>query len=84
MVAALPPPDILVVERAVPGCVPMARFGNAARDDEIFDVDINLGRMLLPSFYRLRQLGKNVYLYGGKTCTPAAPFRQSPAAVSQP
>ena len=78
MVAALPPPDILVVERAVPGCVA------EARDDEIFDVDINLGRMLLPSFYRLRQLGKNVYLYGGKTCTPAAPFRQSPAAVSQP
>lgn len=93
IVATLPPPSLIVVERAIPGCVPLARFGsargstpegNAARDDEIFDIDINLGRMLLPSFYSLRQLGKNVYIYDGKACTPAVPFRPDPTAVNQP
>lgn len=83
-VAGLLPPDLIVVERAIAGCVPLARFGNAPRDDEIFDIDINLGRMLLPSFYRLRQLGKNVYVYDGKVCTSAVPFRPGPAAANQP
>ena len=67
-VATPPPPDIIVIERAIAGCTPLARFGNNVPDDEIFDIDINLGRMLMPSFYRLRQLGKNIYIYDGKTC----------------
>ena len=80
--AALPPPDIIVTERAIPGCVPLARFGNAVRDDEIFDIDINLGRMLMPSFYRLRQLGKNVYVYDG-TCTQTVSFWPDTAGERQ-
>ena len=71
MVATLPPPDVIVVERAIAGCTPLARFGNNVPDDEVFDIDINLGRMLMPSFYRLRQLGKNIYIYDGKTCANA-------------
>lgn len=64
-IVALPPPDLLVTERAIPGCTPLTRFGNNLTDDGVFDIDINLGRMLLPSFYTLRQLGKNIYLYEG-------------------
>ena len=63
--------SILPVVLSIADCTPLARFGNNVPDDEIFDIDINLGRMLLPSFYRLRQLGKNVYLYDGKTCANA-------------
>ena len=47
---------------------PLARFGNDVSDSEVFDIDINLGRMLLPSFYRLERLGKNIYIYDGKSC----------------
>lgn len=64
----LPPPDIVVVERVIPGCTPLARFGNNVPDDAVFDIDINLGRMLMPSFYTLRQLGKNIYLYDAVSC----------------
>lgn len=67
-IAALPPSDLIVTERAIAGCAPVARFGNDVPDDGVFDIDINLGRMLLPSFYRLHQLGKNIYIYG-TTCT---------------
>ena len=74
MVATLPPPDLVVVERAIAGCTPLARFGNDVSDDEIFDIDINLGRMLLPSFYRLHRLGKNVYVYDAKMCQETIPF----------
>ncbi len=84
MVATLPPPSLIVVERAIAGCAPLARFGDVVRDDEIFDIDINLGRMLMPSFYRLRQLGKNIYIYDGKICAYTVPFGPSPAAVNQP
>lgn len=67
-IAGLAPPDLVVVERAIEGCAPIARFGNATRDDEIYDIDINLGRMLLPSFYEIRRLGKNIYIYESKDC----------------
>lgn len=67
-VAALPPSDIIVTERASAGCAPLARFGNDVPDDEVFDIDINLGRILMPSFYTLRQLGKNIYIYDAKEC----------------
>lgn len=67
-VASLPSPDLVVVEQAITGCTPLARFVSGVEDDEVFDIDINLGRMLLPSFYRLKQLGKNIYIYEGKTC----------------
>lgn len=66
--AALPPADLLVVERAIAGCTPLARFGENASDDEVYDIDINLGRMLLPSFYVLDRLGKNIYIYEGREC----------------
>ena len=81
--ATLPPPDIIVTERAIAGCVPRMRFGNAARDDEVFDIDINLGRMLMPSFYRLRQLGKNIYIYDGKTCPQAVSSETGPTGESR-
>lgn len=68
MTANLPPPDLVVVERAIGGCTPIARFGNDVSDNEVFDIDINLGRMLLPSFYRLERLGKNIYIYDTKSC----------------
>ena len=64
--ATLPPPDILLVERVIAECTPLARFGNNVPDDEVFDIDINLGRMLLPSFYTLGRLGKNIYIYDTK------------------
>lgn len=67
----LPPADLIIVERAVPNCTPLARFGNAKHDDEVFDIDINLGRMLMPSFYTLRQLGKNIYVYEVASCASA-------------
>jgi len=56
------------VERAIAECTPLARFGNNVPDDEVFDIDINLGRMLLPSFYTLGRLGKNIYIYDVKEC----------------
>ena len=66
--ATLPPPDIVLVERVIAECTPLARFGNNVPDDEVFDIDINLGRMLLPSFYTLGRLGKNIYIYDVKEC----------------
>jgi len=66
----LPPPTLAVVEHAIPACTPLARFGNDVPDDGIFDIDINLGRMVIPSFYTLRQLGKNIYLYDAASCLP--------------
>jgi hypothetical protein len=71
-VAQLPPPDLVVVERSIEGCRPLARFGNETRDDEVFDIDINLGRMLVPAFYRLHNLGKNIYIYETENCAAAA------------
>ncbi len=71
VLSTLPPTDIVVLEQATPGCIPLARFGNPIADDEIFDMDINLGRMVLPSFYRLHRLGKNIYIYDAKVCTMA-------------
>lgn len=68
LIAALPPPDLRIVELAIDGCTPVARFGNTVADHEVFDIDINLGRMLMPAFYRLDRLGKNVYIYDGETC----------------
>lgn len=68
-VALLPQPGLFVMERAVAGCTPLARFGSGAPDDEAFDIDINLGRMLLPSFYTLHRLGKNIYIYASDECT---------------
>jgi|GEM_PF-1195183 len=68
---ALPSADIVVHERSIPGCIPVAYFGNVVPDNEVFDIDINLGRMLMPSFYTLHQLGKNMYVYEVVTC-PAA------------
>ena len=68
VVGTLPPPDILVVERMIPGCTSLATFGNEVPDDEVFDIDINLGRMLMPSFYKLQRLGKNIYVYDATLC----------------
>jgi hypothetical protein len=71
VVKALPPADIVVREERVVGCTPIAFFGNNVPDTSVFDIDINLGRMLMPSFYKLHQLGKNMYVYQTATC-PAA------------
>lgn len=68
LVADLAPPDVIVVEREIADCMPLARFGSGVADDEVFDIDINLGRMLMPSFYHLKRLGKNIYVYDGKDC----------------
>lgn len=70
LVAALPPPDLFIASSAVEGCTPLARFGNDIPDDAIFDIDINLGRMLMPEFYKLRMLGKNLYIYDVHECAP--------------
>jgi len=67
--STLPPTDINVVDRAIDGCSPLARFVNPVPDDEIFDMDINLGRMVMPSFYRLDRLGKNIYIYDARVCS---------------
>ena len=67
-VADLPPPDVVILERAAPWCRVIARFGNDVPDNEVYDMDINLGRMVLPSFYRLDRLGKNIYLYDATSC----------------
>lgn len=67
----LPPPNLLVVEREISDCTPIARFGNNIPDNEIFDIDINLGRMLLPSYYTLQRLGKNIYIYDVGLCRSA-------------
>lgn len=64
--AGLSAADLVVVEHAIAGCTALARFGNDVPD--VFDIDINLGRMLLPSFYRLHQLGKTIYIYETRTC----------------
>jgi hypothetical protein len=66
--ATLPPADLAIIERSIPSCTPVARFGNNVPDNEVFDIDINLGRMLMPSFYKLHQLGKNVYIYDTAEC----------------
>lgn len=68
VLASLPSADIVVVERAIPSCTPLVRFGNDVPDDGVFDMDINLGRMLMPSFYGLHQLGKNIYVYDSADC----------------
>jgi hypothetical protein len=68
LVAKLSPPDLLVVEQAIEGCAPIARFGSDVADHDVFDIDINLGRILMPAFYRLDRLGKNIYIYDAKTC----------------
>jgi hypothetical protein len=68
-VAALPPPDVLVVEREIESCVALMRFSNNTPD--AFDIDINLGRMLMPSFYSLHRLGKPIYIYDAKSCPVA-------------
>jgi hypothetical protein len=65
---ALPPPDLVILEQNIPGCTPIARFGNNVPDNEVFDIDINLGRMLMPSFYKLHQLGNNIYIYDAQNC----------------
>lgn len=65
----LPPPDIIVSEQTLLGCSLLARFGDAKSDTAYIDVEYNLGRMLMPEFYRLSSLGKNIYIYDGKTCT---------------
>lgn len=64
----LSPADIVVREESVLGCTPIARFGNDVPDTEVFDMDINLGRMLMSSFYKLHQLGKNMYVYDVAAC----------------
>lgn len=64
----LPPVAIVVREEGIAGCTPIAFFGNNVGDTEVFDMDINLGRMLMPSFYKLHQLGKNMYVYDAITC----------------
>lgn len=68
LVADLALPDVIVVEQEIADCTPLALFGSGVADDEVFDIDINLGRMLLPSFYSLERLGKNIYVYDGKKC----------------
>ena len=67
-IKTLPQADIVVLERSLPDCTPIARFGNDVPDTEVFDIDINLGRMLMLSFYNLHQLGKNLYIYEASTC----------------
>lgn len=71
--AAFSTADIVVLERSLPDCAPVARFGNNVPDTEVFDIDINLGRMLMSSFYKLHQLGKNLYIYDTATC-PSSEF----------
>lgn len=65
-ILGLPDPDLIIVEREIADCTPLARFENGS--SLAFDMDINLGRMLLPSFYKLHQLGKNMYVYEAKEC----------------
>ncbi len=77
VLGTLPPTDIIVVERAIAGCTPLARFGNPVPDDEIFDMDINLGRMVMPSFYKIHQLGKNIYIYDAKVCSMTSALRKT-------
>lgn len=57
--------DLIVVERAQPECTLVAHFGSGQM--HIFDIDINLGRMLMPEYYALHQLGKNVYIYDAQS-----------------
>lgn len=64
--ATLRDADLLVLEREMPGCPAVAHFGQGLPD--AFDIDINLGRMLLPSYYQLAQLGKDIYLYDARSC----------------
>lgn len=66
--ATLPQADVVIRETSISGCAPAARFGNPVPDDEVFDMDINLGRMLMPAFYKLHQLGKNIYIYDTREC----------------
>lgn len=68
-IAELPPTDIIVSDRKLPDCSLLARFGEAANDTAYIDVEHNLGRMLLPSFYTLASLGKNIYIYDAKACS---------------
>lgn len=77
LVLHLPPRDLIVVDRAIVTCTPIARFGNNVPDSEVFDMDINLGRMLMPSFYSLTRLGKNIYIYDGAACDATIRFLSS-------
>ena len=72
-VAQLPPPDLFISTSAI-GCESIASFGNKVPDDVVFDIDINLGRMVMPEFYMLHALGKNLYLYDAHVCAPSAPY----------
>lgn len=62
------PPDLIVLDAAIEGCIPVFRFGNEVSDADIYDIDINLGRMLRSSFFSLDRLGKNIYLYEPAGC----------------
>ena len=54
-------PDLVIVEQEIPKCTALAQFGSGGSN--VFDIDINLGRMLIPAYYALNQLGKNIYIY---------------------
>ena len=71
---SLPPANLIIKEESIPLCAPIAFFGNKVTDEGIFDMDINLGRMLMPSFYTLHQLGKNMYVYDVAKCPSAVTF----------
>lgn len=68
-------PRVVLVERAIPGCTPLMQFTNDVSDDRVFDIDINLGRMLMPEFYQLSRLGKNIYIYDRTTCSAPLTYR---------
>ena len=63
----VPAADLIIVEREVINCTPLIHFDNGAAD--VFDIDINLGRMLMPSFYQIQQLGKDIYIYEARECS---------------
>ncbi len=66
LLSTLPSADLVILEEERETCELIASFTNGS--GEAFDMDINLGRMLMPSFYTLTSLGKNLYVYDGKTC----------------
>lgn len=61
--------DLWVTEQERGACKELAHFGSGQQ--EVFDIDINLGRMLMPEYYSLSQLGKNVYIYDVALCQDA-------------
>ncbi len=64
LLGAVRKPDLVIVEHELPGCMAVAQFGSGSPD--VFDIDINLGRMLMPAYYSLHQLGKNIYIYDAR------------------